>query len=98
METQRTNWALIALLWTTGLLAAAQFAKLTLTLEGFQAAYQNQPAPLAVSAVSVVGILGGAIAGFFVAKIGARRAVLWAVAMSAVVSLIQGQRMSPISP
>ena len=93
METQRTNWALIALLWTTGLLAAAQFAKLTLTLDGFQAAYQNQPAPLAVSAVSVVGILGGAVAGFFVAKIGARRAVLWAVAMSAVVSLIQGQKM-----
>lgn len=93
MDIQRTNWALIGLLWTTGLLAAAQFAKLTLTLDGFQAAYQNQPAPLAVSAVSVVGILGGAVAGFFVAKIGARRAVLWAVAMSAVVSLIQGRAM-----
>ncbi|MEN8917437.1 MAG: MFS transporter [Octadecabacter sp.] len=93
MDIQRTNWALIGLLWTTGLLAAAQFAKLTLTLDGFQAAYQNQPAPLAVSAVSVVGILGGAVAGFFVAKIGARRSVLWAVAMSAVVSLIQGRAM-----
>ncbi len=93
METQRTNWALIGLLWTTGLLAAAQFAKLTLTLDGFQAAYQNHPAPLAVSGVAVVGILGGAISGFFVAKIGARRAVLWAVAMSAAVSLIQGQKM-----
>ncbi|HCP82456.1 MAG TPA: MFS transporter [Octadecabacter sp.] len=93
METQRTDWALIGLLWTTGLLAAAQFAKLTFTLDGVQAAYQNQPAPLAVSAVSVVGILGGAVAGFFVGKIGARRAVLWAVAMSAVVSLVQGQKM-----
>ncbi len=81
---------MIALLWTTGLLAAAQFAKLTLTLDTLQAIYPNAPVPLAVSGVSIVGIIGGALAGFFVAKIGARKAVLWAVAMSTVLSLIQG--------
>lgn len=90
MDRARTEWPLIALLWTTGLLAAAQFAKLTLTLNGLQALYPAAPAPLAVSAVSVVGILGGAVAGFLVARIGARRAVLGAVALSAVISLGQG--------
>lgn len=89
MEPTRTNWTLIALLWTTGLLAAAQFAKLTLTLDAMRAVYPDAPVPLAVSGVSVVGILGGALAGFFVAKIGARRSVLIALALSALVSLGQ---------
>lgn len=93
MEPTRTNWTLIALLWTTGLLAAAQFAKLTLTLDAMRAVYPEAPVPLAVSGVSVVGILGGALAGFFVAKIGARRSVLIAVALSALVSLGQGVAM-----
>lgn len=81
---------MIGLLWTTGLLAAAQFAKLTLTLEALQSIYPNAPVPLAVSGVSIIGIVGGAMAGFFVAKIGARKAVLWAVVTSSVLSLLQG--------
>ena len=78
MTDSRTNWPLIALLWTTGLLAAAQFAKLTLTFDALTQVYAGAPVALAVSGVSVVGIAGGALAGFFVAKIGARRAVLMA--------------------
>ncbi len=90
MTETRTNWPLIALLWTTGLLAAAQFAKLTLTLNGLQVAYPDAPVAWAVSGVSVVGIIGGALAGFFVARIGARRSVLGAVVVSALVSVCQG--------
>ena len=94
MTDQKTMWPLIALLWTTGLLAAAQFAKLTLTLGAVQDLYPDASVPLAVSGVSIVGILGGGLAGFFVSKIGVRRAVLWAVMMSATLSLIQGFEMS----
>ncbi|MCF2872762.1 MFS transporter [Octadecabacter sp. G9-8] len=93
MTDPRTHWPLIALLWTTGLLAAAQFAKLTLTIDALSDVYPGMPVPLAVSGVSVVGILGGALAGFFVAKIGARRAVLLAVAASGFLSLFQGIEM-----
>ncbi len=71
-------------------MAAAQFAKLTFTIDALQAHYPGMPVPLAVSAVSIVGILGGAMAGFFVGQIGARRAVLWAVSVSCALSLIQG--------
>lgn len=94
MDVSKTNWPLIALLWTTGLLAASQFAKVTLTLDGLQLLYPDAPVPWAVSAVSVVGIIGGAVAGFFVAKIGARQAVLWAVAVSGVISILQAMPMS----
>lgn len=93
MDISKTNWPLIGLLWTTGLLAAAQFAKLTLTLGAMQGVYPDAPVPLAVSFVSVLGILGGAMVGFFVAKIGARRAVLWAVAGSGLLSVVQSFEM-----
>jgi MFS family permease len=93
MTDLRTNWSLIALLWTTGLLAAAQFAKITLTLEVLGQTYTGAPVALAVSGVAVVGILGGSLAGFFVARIGARRAVLWAVAGSGFMALLQGFEM-----
>lgn len=93
MDDQRTNWTLILLLWTTGLLAAAQFAKLTLTLDVMSDVYAGAPVPLAVSGVAVVGILFGSLSGFFVAWIGARKAVLWAVAMSGAVSLVQWVEM-----
>lgn len=93
MTEQKTHWPLIALLWTTGLMAAAQFAKLTFTIDALQVHYPEMPVPLAVSGVSVVGILGGALAGFFVAKLGARQAVLIAVSVSCALSLIQGLDM-----
>lgn len=84
---------MITLLWATGLLASAQFAKLTLTFVSMQQAYPDAPVALAVSGVAVIGILGGSVAGFLVAKIGARRSVLIAVVLSACVSLIQGIAM-----
>jgi len=94
MERSSTHWPLIALLWTTGLLAAAQFAKMTLTLGGLADAYPQAPVSLLVSGVSVVGVLLGAVAGFIVARIGARRAVLVAVVLSAAVSVLQALPLS----
>ncbi|SLN12046.1 MFS transporter [Pseudooctadecabacter jejudonensis] len=93
MTRSSTHWPLIALLWATGLLAAAQFAKLTLTIDTLNGLYAGAPVPLAVSAVSVVGIIGGAVSGFLVGRFGARRVVLWSVTLSAVLSLIQGLPM-----
>ena len=84
---------MVLLLWTTGLLVAAQFAKVTLTLEALQAVYPASPVAMAVSGVAVVGVLGGAMAGFVVAHFGVRRSVLWACALSAGLSLLQAVPM-----
>lgn len=86
----RTDWPLILLLWITGLLVASQFAKVTLTLDSLQRLYAGAPVAYAVSGVAVVGILGGTMAGFMVARIGLRNAVLWACGLSAVLALAQG--------
>lgn len=86
----RTDWPLILLLWTTGLLVASQFAKVTLTLDSLQHLYAGAPVAYAVSGVAVVGILGGAMAGFVVARFGLRLSVLWACGLSALLALAQG--------
>lgn len=90
MPTARTDWPLILLLWVTGLLAASQFAKATLTLDSLQLLYPGAPVAYAVSGAAVVGILGGAMAGFVVARFGLRPAVLWACGISALLALMLG--------
>ena len=87
---ERTDWPLILLLWITGLQVASQFAKVTLTLDSLQLVYARSSVAYAVSGVAVVGILGGAMAGFVVARFGLRRSVLWACGLSALLALAQG--------
>jgi len=83
--------ALIAALFGAGLLAAAQFGKIALTLPDMGAAYGLAPVRLAylVSIVGVTGILLGAMAGTVVAALGARRVLLWALWAGAALSVFQ---------
>ena len=82
-----TRWPLISILWIAGLLAAMQFARVALTLGALSDRYPGAAVALSVSAVAVVGIALGVMAGSVVARIGARRAILWAVAGSGTLSL-----------
>ena len=85
----RTDWRLIGLLFLTGLFAAAQFAKISLTLVDLGRIYPGAALPFAVSALSVAGILFGVAAGMIVAQFGARRVLLVALASASVISLSQ---------
>jgi MFS family permease len=85
----RTDWRLIGLLFLTGLFAAAQFAKISLTLVDLGRIYPGAALPFAVSALSVAGILFGVAAGMIVAQFGARRVLLVALAGASVISLSQ---------
>jgi MFS family permease len=80
---------LIGLLFLTGLFAAAQFAKISLTLVDLGRIYPGAALPFAVSALSVAGILFGVAAGMIVAQFGARRVLLVALASASVISLSQ---------
>ena len=79
----RTPWALIAALYAAGLLAAGQFAKISLTLSPLAMTYPGWPVAFAVSAVAVIGIVFGVMAGGLTASIGPRRAILAALVLSA---------------
>lgn len=87
----RSDWPLILLLFTAGLLAAWQFAKISLLLPVVAIRYGSSPADVAwlVSIVGLVGIVLGAVAGNVVASLGARRVLLFALWLGAALSAIQ---------
>jgi predicted MFS family arabinose efflux permease len=92
----RTPWALVAALYGAGLIAAGQFAKVSLTLGPLALAYPGWPVAFAVSAVAVIGILFGVLAGGVTASLGPRRAILIALALSSLAGA--GQAMLPPFP
>ena len=80
----RTPWALIAVLYGAGLLAAGQFAKISLILGPLALVYPGWPVAFAVSGVAVIGIIFGVMAGGLTASMGPRRAILAALGLSAL--------------
>ena len=82
----------ILALWCAGLGAAAQFGKISVAYDALGAAYPAEAGVwigLMVSIVGMVGLVFGTTAGLVVARVGARRAVLTALLLGALVSLVQ---------
>jgi MFS family permease len=83
---------LILTIYVAGLGAAGQFSKLAVsfvTLTEVYAGRSDAILGLAVSLISLVGLILGLVAGMVVSRIGARRALLSALALGAVMSLWQ---------
>ncbi len=79
-------------LYLAGLGAAGQFSKLAVSfvaLTEVYAGYGDAILGLAVSLISLVGLILGLVAGIVVSRIGARRVLLAALALGAVMSLWQ---------
>ncbi|MBM1219293.1 MFS transporter [Ponticoccus sp. SC2-23] len=85
----RTNWRLIWALYAAGLLAGAQFAKIALTLEALSAQWPGAPVTIAVSALSIMGIIFGVAAGVIAALFGPARVLLTGLFAAAVLSALQ---------
>jgi predicted MFS family arabinose efflux permease len=87
----RTPWGLIFALWGAGLGAAAQYGKVSVIFDLLPLSYPHAGASLGwiVSLVGFVGIVFGVVAGLVVACIRYRRALLVALWVGAVVSLVQ---------
>lgn len=96
MTRASTPWPLIGLLYLAGLVAAGQFAKVSLTLPALGRVYPDAPVAFAVSGVAVVGLLFGVVAGGIVASVGPRRAILGALGLSALAGA--GQAALPAFP
>lgn len=82
----------ILAIWAAGLGAAAQFGKISVLYEVLGQVYAGQAGVGIGAMVSVVGMVGlvfGTTAGLMVARVGARRAMLAALALGAAVSLLQ---------
>ena len=81
----------VLVLWAAGLCAAAQFAKVALVLPELGRAYPSADASLGflVSAISVVGIAFGLVAGLLAVRVGPRRLLVASLAFGAAASLVQ---------
>lgn len=88
---ERTNFALVFVLWGAGLGAGGQYAKISVIFDQIGSVYPDAGAALGfiVSLVGFVGILLGVVAGLVVARIRYRRAILWALWVGAGMSLFQ---------
>ena len=81
VDQSKTNWPLVWLLWAAGLGAAAQYGKISVIFDQLPRVYPDAGTSLgfAVSLVGFLGILLGVVAGVLVARIGYRRALIWAL-------------------
>ncbi|MEO6300569.1 MAG: MFS transporter, partial [Paracoccaceae bacterium] len=82
----------ILAIWLAGLGAAAQFGKISILYSDLERTYAGGGAVgigVMVSIVGIVGLIFGTSAGLLVARIGARRAILGALVLGAIVSLVQ---------
>lgn len=86
-----TSYGLIFLLWVAGLTAAAQFAKITITLAHLNIAYPNTSVDVtfAFSVVGIVGIFFGLTAGVVVGRLGFRRILIFALILGVAMSGVQ---------
>ena len=87
----RSPWGLILLLWAAGLGAAGQFAKFATVFAELTGQYPGAGTTLGflVSLISALGIAFGLVAGLGVARFGARRLLLGALALGAALSFVQ---------
>ncbi len=82
----------ILAIWCAGLGAAAQFGKISILYQDLEAHYAEAGAVgigVMVSIVGFVGLIFGTSAGLAVARVGPRRALLAALGLGAMVSLVQ---------
>lgn len=91
MDETRTPIAAVAALWCAGLVAALQFAKMSVGFDALAVLHPQAGARLglAVSLISFIGVVLGAVAGMLVGQIGFRRVLIAAMALAAVISAFQ---------
>jgi AAHS family 3-hydroxyphenylpropionic acid transporter len=90
-EPQQTNWALVALLWLSGVAAGLQFAKASVAFDALATHYGASPtlAGWLLSTVGVVGVIFGASAGLVVERVGFRRSLVLGLAAAAALSAFE---------
>ncbi|PWJ12133.1 MFS transporter [Jannaschia seohaensis] len=88
---ERTSWNLVGLVFLGGLLAAAQFGKIALTLPEVADAFGRPVTGVAflVSMVGVMGLVLGPMAGGISASLGAGRVFLGGLVLGGAMSLLQ---------
>lgn len=86
-----TNWIMVIILWGIGVAAAAQFAKVSISLEALAQQYNisNSVAAVILTSIGILGIVLGAAAGMIVGAIGTRKSLVVALVIGILSSVLQ---------
>lgn len=86
-----THWHRVFLLWVCGILAAMQFAKISLTFPVLQARFGVSPAQMGwvLSMVGVVGLTLGVSMGLLAPRVGYRRLLMTGLLLGSALAAIQ---------
>ncbi len=90
-----THWPRVLLLWGCGILAALQFAKISLSFQALQLLYGVSPAQMGwvLSMVGVVGLTLGVSMGLLAPKVGYRRLLMSGLLLGALVAAAQALQL-----
>ncbi len=90
-KTNNTPLYILLLLWFAGILAAGQFAKISVSFDTIREIYPSGGSAVGflVSLISLIGMLFGLFTGMFVAKIGGRKMILFALILGGLMSIYQ---------
>ncbi|MGL4766775.1 MAG: MFS transporter [Formosimonas sp.] len=93
MTSQKTNWPLVILLWLSGIAAAMQFAKISVTFNALQTHYASTPSDisLVLSLPGLIGLFLAASASLLIQRWGYKRMLLCALLLGAILSFAQAQ-------
>ncbi len=87
----KSDWPQVGLIFVIGLFAAAQFGKVALVLPSMGEEYglSDPVLALAISAVSVAGLVFGTLSGWGTGRYGAKRVLIWALTAAGALSIAQ---------
>ncbi|MEP3637274.1 MAG: MFS transporter [Paracoccaceae bacterium] len=90
------GWLNVVLLWIAGIVAAMQFAKMSIGFAAFEESYATNPATVStlLSAAGFFGLIFGLWGVSLVAAIGFRRILMWSLAVAAILSFAQAVQPS----
>lgn len=91
MNTHKTNWSLILLLWIAGMLAAAQFAKISVTFTQLQTHYSSTASgiSLVLSLTGLAGLFLAASSGLLIQNWGYKTTLIGALLLGAALSFTE---------
>ena len=88
---ERTDYAIVILVWLAGLGAAAQFGKVAISLDGFRERYPVSEVALGflISCVGLAGLTLGVLGGILIIRSGIRRAFVSGLVLASILSASQ---------
>ncbi|SBS39990.1 Inner membrane transport protein YajR [Marinomonas spartinae] len=90
-QPQKTHWFEVVLLWVSGIAAAMQFAKFSISYDELLTHYQAGPAwtGALISVVGIVGLIFGASAGVVAGRMGYLNVLVGALAIGSLLSVLE---------